>query len=270
MNIVLFGGKNTGRALLDYLLPRETIQAVVVNADDEQQGQWYPSVGQEARAHDIPVLCPTDPNDPRFVQQIEQLQPDMIISAEYDTPLGDAFMPPNMPRHLQVSLCLIDKIRGNFPITWAILKGHKTTGASLYFLTHNADRVEMAGQVSIPIEDTDTARTLYEHVTEAAAELFASAWDLVKRGRVSTREIDLSEVPWYGAAYPSRALDFDGSGMDVWNQIRAHLFEPYPGPHVDIGGIRYEVRSDLPDIRLVETLRETVRRERRPTTSSFD
>ena len=270
MNIVLFAGKNTGRAVLEYLEPRENIVAVVVNEDDEQQGQWYPSVGQEARRHQIPVLCPADPNDPYFVSQIADMKPDMAVSAEYDFPLGDGFLPPAIPRHVQISLCMIDKMRGNFPITWALLKGFTVTGASLYFLTRNPDRLELAGQVSIPIASSDTARVLYEHVTEAAAELFASAWDLVKRGRVSTREIDVSEVPYFGAEYPSRALDFSGSGLDVWNQIRAHLFEPYPGPFVDAGGIRYELRSGLPDMRLVETLRETVRRDRRPTTSSFE
>ena len=60
-----------------------TIRLVVSHQDNPSEKIWFGSVEKTARAHDIPVITPENPNVPEVVDRIARAEPDFIFSFYY-------------------------------------------------------------------------------------------------------------------------------------------------------------------------------------------
>ena len=72
---------------------------------------------------------------------------------------------------------LLPMYRGAAPINHVLIQGEKETGLTTFLIDEHMDTGAILLQERIPVEDTDTAGTLLDKMTEAAGPLIAKTID---------------------------------------------------------------------------------------------
>jgi len=79
MNAVVFAYHDVGVRCLSVLLAHGVdVALVVTHEDDPRENVWFESVERLARANDIEVAAPDDPNAPAFLARVQEISPDFI------------------------------------------------------------------------------------------------------------------------------------------------------------------------------------------------
>jgi methionyl-tRNA formyltransferase len=137
-----------------------------------------PSPVQElAETAGIGVLTPVSARDPMFVQQLEELAPDIAAVVAYG-----ALLPPTVlavPVHGWINLhfSLLPAWRGAAPVYAAIRHGDDVTGASTFRLEAGLDTGPVFGTVTEVIRPTDTTGELLDRLAVSGAKLLLATMD---------------------------------------------------------------------------------------------
>jgi methionyl-tRNA formyltransferase len=137
MRIVYFGWNEFAVPALRKLADSDhEVVAVVTRAHEfKRNGLFSKSpVPIQAKKHNLPVLVYENPNTPELIEKLNDVKADLGIVAsgqELSGPLRDALGGGCIGFHPS----LLPKYRGPAPIAWAILKGEKKTGVTVFRLT---------------------------------------------------------------------------------------------------------------------------------------
>jgi methionyl-tRNA formyltransferase len=246
MKILFLGGKNVGCGCLEYLLERKKdLVGIIVNPSDIDRDRWYKSAAEIGFRNSIPVFSLKNINSRESVSFIKQLSPDIIFVVYYDQLLKSDII--NIPPMgcINLHLALAEEYRGCYPTTWAIIKGEKRTGVTLHYIDQGIDSGDIIAQREVPISEDDTGRTLYEKCSSAGIELFRNQMPLILSGKSSRRkQIATVDTKYFKREFPSREIDFSKSGKEIYDHIRALLFDPFPPPFFTIGGKKYTIEQE--------------------------
>ena len=126
MNVVFMGTPEFAVPTLEKLTQFHHVAAAVTQPD-KQKGRGkklsFPPVKEAALQHGIPVLQPAKARDEQFIEDLEQLAPDVIVVVAYGQILPERIL--NIPKYgcINVHGSLLPKYRGAGPIQWAVLNG---------------------------------------------------------------------------------------------------------------------------------------------------
>ena len=137
---------------------------------------------------------------------------------------------------------LLPEGRGRAPIPWAIIKGLKETGVTLFKLDAGVDTGPIIAQLRVPIAPDETATSLYERVADAHRELIGRTWPMFEAGTVSM----VPQDPQKGSEWPKRtpadgAINQGMTVLEVDRLVRATT-HPYPGAFYDPPGEARRIR----------------------------
>ncbi|OGV74607.1 MAG: bifunctional UDP-glucuronic acid oxidase/UDP-4-amino-4-deoxy-L-arabinose formyltransferase [Lentisphaerae bacterium RIFOXYB12_FULL_65_16] len=240
MRAVVLAYHNIGRVGIEALLRHGfEIAAVFTHRDDPAENLWFGSVAELAASRDLPVFAPADINHPLWVQRIRDLKPDILFSFYYRDMVKKPLLaiPPSGCLNLHGSL--LPKYRGRCPINWVLVHGEKETGVTLHYMTPKPDDGDIVAQARIPIDDADTARSLNEKATAAAATMLDSILPKVRDGKAPRTPQDHARATYFGGRRPADGeIDWKKSATEVRNLIRA-VTRPYPGAFSHIGDTKY-------------------------------
>lgn len=182
-----------------------------------------------AREHGVEVSKLAHVNDAQAVDKYKQLDWLFIIGWSQIASLEAI----NAPRQgvLGMHPTLLPIGRGRASIPWAILKGLKRTGVTLFKLDEGVDTGPVLGQIEIPLDDRTTATKLYQDVTDAHGELIRQVLPKLAMGDVDmvTQDESLATV-WPGRRPEDGRIDMSGSVDDAERLVRA-VTRPYPGAY---------------------------------------
>ena len=82
---------------------------------------------------------------------------------------------------------VLPKSRGSAPINWALIRGEKESGNSLFWLNEEVDAGDLIDQVSYPITPYDTCASLYAQVAAANRTMLLRLWPRLQAGEVPRR-----------------------------------------------------------------------------------
>jgi len=118
----------------------------------------------------IPILQPKDVNDLEILQKLQQIKPDIIITAAYGGYLKRAIR--KLPRFGCINLhpSLLPKYRGSAPIKFTLFNGDKITGNTIFKIVAKMDAGPILSQKEIKIEKLDNYTSLYEKLSQKGAE----------------------------------------------------------------------------------------------------
>jgi methionyl-tRNA formyltransferase len=228
--IIVFGYSDIGVACLEELLSQHAnVMAVVTHEDDPGERIWFGSVAALASARGIPVHAPGDPNDPRFVERMRCLMPDLLFAFYYRRLLSTELLaiPPLGAINLHGSL--LPKYRGRAPLNWALIHGEQTTGVTLHYMDTKPDHGDIIAQRPVEIAVEDTALTLSRKLTAAARTLLAESYPLIVAGRAPRIPQEHAVATTFGRRTPADGIiDWSRSAWQIYNLIRA-VTRPFPG-----------------------------------------
>jgi len=130
----------------------------------------YHSIPAVAQAYDIPVARVADVSDPAFVERMEDLEPDLLLSIVAGQRLpGPVLESADDAVNLHGSL--LPKYRGRATAFWPLFYGDDQTGVTAHRMTERFDGGPILTQQTFPLKDADTVDSVYRKLTEAGSSI---------------------------------------------------------------------------------------------------
>lgn len=170
----------------------------VICQPDKQSGRGRKLTAPPAKIlaaeHGIPVLQPQSIRTESFLEQIKTLAPDLIIVAAYGKILPGSLLHLPPLGTINVHGSLLPKYRGAAPIQWAVIKGEKETGVTIMQMDEGMDTGDILLTASIPIQDDDTAGSVFTKLADLGGKTLLEAIRLLKEEKLYPLRQDDSQV----------------------------------------------------------------------------
>lgn len=228
----------------------------VVTQPDKPKGrgkavQMTP-VKEAALELNIPVYQPVKVREEGFLQQIEAMEPEVIVVAAFGQILPQRLL--DIPKYgcINIHASLLPKYRGAAPIQWVIIDGEKETGITTMQMNAGLDTGDMLEKAVVPIDPEETGGSLHDKLSAAGGKLILSTLDKLEKGQLvpvpQTEEntcyakmLDkaLGKIDWNQDAqrierlirglnpWPSAYTGLEGKTLKLW-QAKV-VEEDYPG-----------------------------------------
>ncbi len=236
---VVFAYHDVGVRCLSVMLSHGVrIPLVVTHRDDPDENVWFESVEKLARANDLEVAMPEDPNSPEFVRKLAGISPDFLFSFYYRHMLSPAVLATAMRGAFNMHGSLLPKFRGRAPVNWAVLRGEDSTGATLHEMVEKPDAGRIVDRFPVPILPDDRAIDVFRKVTVAAELVLDRALPGVLDGKAPMHAQDLSKGGYFRGRKPDDGrIDWTRGAKEIHDLVRA-VAPPYPGAFTTLGGQR--------------------------------
>ena len=235
MRIIVNGQQAFGSAVLEALLERDEDVVGVYTAPDKE-GRKPDPLKELAQSRGLPVFQPPSFKDGSVAEQVESLEPDLGVMA-----FVTLFVPAdvlNTPTHgtIQYHPSLLPHHRGPSAINWAIIKGRKRTGLSIFWPDQGLDTGPILLQKDVEITDDDTLGSVYfDKLFPLGVEAMMEAVDLVRDGKAPKIVQDETQATYESWCNREAAeIDWSKPIGDVYNLIRG--CNPQPGAWTTIEG----------------------------------
>ncbi|HUL18300.1 MAG TPA: formyltransferase [Steroidobacteraceae bacterium] len=239
---VVFAYHDVGVRCLKTLLSGDIeVPLVVTVADDPHETQWYASVAATAADYGLEVIAPADADSPELERTVRALAPDFIFSFYYRAMLGPPLLGAARRGALNMHGSLLPKYRGRAPVNWAILRGERTTGATLHYMVERADAGDIVDQLAVPILEDDDAREVFAKVTVAAETILARSLEPLIQGRAPRRAQPIEPGQYFGRRRPEDGrIDWHWPARQIHDLVRA-VAPPFPGAFASVGAERWQI-----------------------------
>jgi methionyl-tRNA formyltransferase len=196
-----------------------------------------------ALEHNLPVLQPISLKKGNDAEQVLQTlktivdgEPlDVLIVAAYGLILPKAILDAPRLGCLNIHGSLLPRWRGAAPIQRCIEAGDRETGICIMQMEAGLDTGPIRLQRSLPIEISDTARSLHDKLAQLGGDLLIDALDALQVGT-----LPLTLQPLTGITYAEKINKFEGlinwqlSAHELQRTLRA--FDPFPGSNTLFNG----------------------------------
>ena len=244
MRIVYFTYWGTiGDRVLEWMVNNTDEEIVAVISRPGEQGETVKDV---AFRYYLPLYQPPENvNDPRFLDVLRALQPDVFISMYFGRLFSPDLLAVPKVGCINMHPSLLPKYRGQGPTTWPLYRGDTETGQTIHWLDEGIDSGDIIAQRAIPIEPDDTSSTLGRKLVALGVELFRETWPLISSGKAPRVPQDDSQASYTVAARPAHAvIDWTRTVVEVGNQVRA--FTAGYGARTQLGERRLYVWETKP------------------------
>jgi len=225
MKILFMGTPQFAVPSLAALLERGYEVAAVVTQPDRPKGrkrELTPSpVKVFALERGLQVLQPEKLRSPEGVAAVTEIAPDLIVTAAYGQILPKSVL--DLPRFgcINVHGSLLPRYRGGAPIQRSIIDGEKVTGVTLMYMAEGLDTGDMISKVEVPIEDEDTAGTMFEKLSEAGAALLLEWLPRIENGsagRTQQAEEEATYAP--NLSREDEKLIWEQGSRQIFDRVR--------------------------------------------------
>ena len=183
----------------------------------------------------LPVLQPLKARDEKFIAELRELKPDLMVVVAYGQILPQAIL--DLPPHgcLNVHTSLLPKYRGAAPIQWAIANGEPETGVTIMKMDAGLDTGPILSTRRTPILPADDSQSLHDRLAQLGAELLVETIPDYVAGKISPQP-----QPAEGSSYAAKIkkedgrIDWNQPAEKIWNRLRA--FTPWPGAFTFLPG----------------------------------
>lgn len=171
LRIIFMGTAELSCASLEKLCGDPQFQVLaVVTQPDKPKGRdlkLMPSpVKVVAEKLNLPVLQPLKARDEKFIAELRELKPDLMVVVAYGQILPQALL--DVPQHgcLNVHTSLLPKYRGAAPIQWAIADGNAETGVTIMKMDAGLDTGPILSIRRTPILPADDSQILHDRLAQ--------------------------------------------------------------------------------------------------------
>jgi methionyl-tRNA formyltransferase len=244
---VVFAYHDVGVRCLRVLLAHGIeVALVLTHEDNPQEHIWFDSVARHARWHGLELITPADPNTPEIIARVRAARADFLFSFYYRNLLGPELLACASHGAYNMHGSLLPQYRGRVPVNWAVLRGERTTGATLHAMTIKPDAGALVDAEAVPILPDDTALEVFRKVTVAAEITLDRALPGLVAGTAQLKPQDLSQGGYFGRRTArDGAIDWHQGIRAVHNLVRA-VAPPFPGAFARADGEALRVLRTLP------------------------
>lgn len=238
MKVVFIGASKFGMRCLQTIIPMPDISLVGVISNEQHFTISYAPEGVDnvnysditafGKKLGIPVyLMKNQMKEEELIRFVEELKPDLflVVGWYHLIPASIRAIAPAWGLHAS----LLPDYSGGAPLVWAIIKGEKKTGITLFEMDDGVDSGAIIGQAEELISYDDNIATLYHRIEEKGVLLLQKYIPLLA-GNALTKYLQDESCR---RVFPQRSpadgeVDWSENSYSVYNFIRAQT-RPYPG-----------------------------------------
>ena len=232
MRIVIIGPTLLTRKCLEVLIRdgRDEIAAVYTLEDTLcNEKSRFVLMDDLTERNNIRLYKVTNINDTSVVDQIRALKPDVIFELGWSQIISEGILRIPKKGCIGVHASLLPKNRGAASLNWALIRGDKKTGVTLFYLAERPDDGDIIAQKEFDIDDRDDISTLHSKSDIASAELLLENIDDIRNDTVRRIKQDPKEVTYTARRKPEDGvIDWNTDSRQIYNWIRAQT-HPFPG-----------------------------------------
>ena len=239
--IIFMGTPDFSVPVLEGLIENYKVKAVVTQPDKPvgRKGEVkYPPIKEVAIKNDILCLQPNRIKE--SLQEINQMEPDLIITCAYGQILPPELLIIPKIGCINVHASLLPKLRGGAPIHRAILNGYSKTGITIMYMAEGMDDGDIISQREVPIEEEETASSLHDKLKIVGKELLLETLPSIIEGTNKRIKQEESEVTYgFNISKEDEKIDFNDTEKQIYDKIRG--LNSWPGAYCTLEGKRIKV-----------------------------
>jgi len=229
--IIFFGTPDFAVTSLEAICSKYNVEYVVSTPDRKSgRGQKLKesTVKKCALKNNIKILQPSSLTDEKFIAQIEDLKPDLIIVVAFRKLAQEIF---TIPKYGTINLhaSLLPNYRGAAPINWCLINNEIKTGVTTFFINDKIDQGDILLQKDVMINDEDDFGSLYNKLSKVGAELLVKTIEGVFNETIKPIKQNLENKIMLAPKLNSEntRIDWGESVSKIVSQIRG--LSPKPG-----------------------------------------
>lgn len=245
MRIVFFGSPASALPSLKKLLESNHSIEFIITQPDKPFGRGKkvspPPVKKIALDQNIPVYQPEKiRKDAGALEKIKKIQPDLNVVVAYGQIIPSSIIYLPKYNSINVHFSLLPKYRGASPVRWAILKGERKTGITIFELNEKMDEGDILTQEEFEILPDEGAVELEARLALKGAELLTET--IAKIDEIKPRKQDHS-IATYAPLIKKEdgRIDWINDALHVERQVRA--FTPWPSVYTFLGEKRVKIHN---------------------------
>lgn len=234
--IIFMGTPDFAVPILEGLIENYKIKMVVTQPDKPvgRKGEIKKTpIKEVAEKHNILVIQPNKITE--ALQEINVLQPDLIITCAYGQKLPlELLLIPKLGC-VNVHASLLPKLRGGAPIHRAILEGYSKTGVTIMYMAESMDTGDMISQSEVEITDDDTASSLHDKLQIVGRDLLLETMpSILNKTNTRTKQIESDATYAFVIKREDEKINFSKTRREVHNKIRG--LNSWPGAYCLLDG----------------------------------
>lgn len=175
----------------------------------------------------LPVIK-ADRLGPSEREAVAALRPELLAVFAFGTIFGPKFLSLFPDGAINAHPSLLPRWRGCAPLAFAIMNHDAETGVSIQKIAPRLDSGDLLGVVKRPLSGDETAESLADWASEAAAGLFVEVINNIRNKTIRPWPQNESEATYCNLLKKEDGLiDWNMSARDIAARIRA--FKPWPG-----------------------------------------
>jgi len=245
MRIVFCGTPEFSVKPLEFLIQNKCNVVGVYTQPDRGVGRGrkinYSAVKQCAVKHDIAVFQPQNFKDPKAIQELQDLKPDLLIVVAYGLILPQKVLDIPALDCWNIHASLLPRWRGAAPIHRALLAGDKTTGVGIMQMQAGLDTGPVFVQHECAISKNETALQLHDKLALMGAFALLECLQLLQENKLPEpmEQEDSNKTYAHKLEKSESKVSWQESAQQLDRKIRA--FNPWPGVLVEIKGEPYKI-----------------------------
>ena len=248
MNILYMGTPDFAVPCLEKLISDDHVVKAVVTQADKPKGRGkkiiFTPVKECAVSHNIPVYQPETLKDEAFKEELERINPDVIVVVAYGKILPEYIL--NYPKYgcINIHASLLPRYRGAGPIQWCLINGETVTGVTSMYMEKGLDTGDMLIKKETPIGEYENCEELYNRLSILGAETLSETLILAEKGELNP-EKQSDSLSTYAPMITKDTgiIDWNKSSSEIINLIRGTYI--WPVAHTLYKGETLKVYSAL-------------------------
>lgn len=239
MKVVYMGTPDFAVKTLERIVEAGHEVALVVTQPDKVRGRGkklqYTPVKEKAIGYAIPVAQPDKVREEAFIEELEEIQPDVIVVVAFGQFLPEKIL--KLPKYgcINVHASLLPAYRGAAPIQWAVIDGLTETGVTTMYMEKGMDTGDIIGQRKVLLEPDETGGSLFERLAEEGAVLLLETLEQLEQGTaVRTKQDDSKSSYAKMLSKDMGCLDFSRDAVVLERLIRG--LNPWPSAFTKMDG----------------------------------
>jgi len=180
MKIVFFGTPSFASIILDEIINNHNVVGIVTSTDTKKgRGKKIKESAVKilAKENNLPILQPLNLKDPKFVDDLIQLQADIYIVIAFRMLPKIVWEIPKLGT-INLHASLLPNYRGAAPINWVIINGETQTGVTTFFINEEIDKGNIILSKTIEINNNITAAQLHNSLIVIGKNLMTKTIEL--------------------------------------------------------------------------------------------
>lgn len=181
MRLLFFGSGEFGVPTLRNLQQNHEIAAVVTQPDrpSGRGRKLTPTpVSEWARELGLEVMAVEDVNEPTVVRQLLDHQAELGVVLAFGQKIGPEFRDGIPGGCINAHASLLPKYRGAAPVQWALIRGERETGVTVFKLVHRMDAGPILATRRTSPKPEETADELHDRLAGIAVDAVRGALEL--------------------------------------------------------------------------------------------